>query len=166
MNVLLIPPLVSSIFAITLGLFVCVKHIRSSINSVFALLCFETFHWQICWFISYFLTGASEKDLIIRIAFSSIIFIPFTYYHFAVLFLNLSFEKSYIKFGYAFGLLALILLWTSNMFIEGYREFWWGYYPKVGVLFSIYLMVVFFYITRALFLILMALLKNIINPKN
>ncbi|MBU0686681.1 MAG: hypothetical protein KKB81_02325 [Candidatus Margulisbacteria bacterium] len=165
MNSILITPLVGSIFALALGLFVLSRKIRSAINQTFALFCFETFHWQFCWLISYFFTSPIAKDLIIRIAFSVIIFIPFTFYHFAILFLNLSPRKKQVWFAYGFGAFFLILLWTSNMYIAGYRDFWWGYYPKVGPLFSIYLIGVFFFMLRALILTFGAM-KNEHNEIN
>jgi signal transduction histidine kinase len=157
MSIFAVPSLLASIFAFGLGLFVISKQYSSPTNRIFGLLCLETFHWQACWFLSYFLMGPIEKDLIIRIAFSVIIFIPFTYYHFAVLFLKLPTKKNYIYVGYLFGLIFLVLLWNSKLFIEGFRDFWWGYYPKEGVLFSVYLIVVFFFITRALVLIFKAM---------
>ena len=160
MNIFILPPLICSIFALGLGVFVLLKNMRSPINQILSLLCFETFHWQLCWFISYFLTGTSAKDLIIRIAFSVIIFIPFTYYHFAVLFLKLSPKTNYVKLSYLLGTFFLLFLWSSSLFIEGFRDFWWGYYPKAGFLFSVYLIVVFFFITRALVLILQAARKK------
>ena len=157
MSSLLITPLIGSIFALVLGFFVLSRKMGSAINQVFALFCFETFHWQICWLISYFLTGFTAKDFIVRIAFSVIVFIPFTYYHFAILFLKLSPRKKQVWFGYLFGAFFLVLVWTSDLFIAGYRDFWWGYYPKAGPLFSAYLVGVFFYMLRALILIFRAL---------
>ena len=89
MNIYLISPLFCSIA--TLGLFFLVffKNTRSPINQLFALLCIEVFYWQICWLVSYFLEGPMAMDIIVRIAFSIVVFIPFTYYHFVVLFLKL-----------------------------------------------------------------------------
>ncbi|MFH1347465.1 MAG: ATP-binding protein [Candidatus Margulisiibacteriota bacterium] len=165
MNILLITPLIGAIFALALGLFVLSKKANSPLNQTFALFCVETFHWQFCWLISYFLVALTAKDLIVRIAFSVIIFIPFTYYHFAILFLNLSPKKKQVWAAYLFGALFLIVLWTSDLFIAGYRDFWWGYYPRVGPLFSVYLFGVFFYMIRALILIFKALFdeQNAIN---
>ncbi len=157
MNIYWITPIIGVVFALLLGLFVLSKKIHSPLHQVFALFCLETFYWQLCWFISYFLHAPTTKDFIIRMAFSVIVFIPFTYYHFAILFLNLSPKKYHVKFGYLFASFFLILLWTSNVFLAGYRTFWWGYYPKVGSIFSFYLVGVFVYMIGALILMLKAL---------
>src|SRR3989339_495876 len=154
MNIyLLIIPFVGTVIALLLGFFVLAKKVSLPINQVFALFCFETSFWQFCWFFSYFLNSHTEKDLIVRIAFSVIVFIPFTYYHFALIFLDLSPRQNYTPIAYLYGVIFFVLIWNSNLFIAGYRDFWWGYYPKVGVIFFLYLIGVFSFMARAIFLI-------------
>ncbi|MCX5751915.1 MAG: ATP-binding protein [Candidatus Saganbacteria bacterium] len=163
-NIFSIFPLIAAVFALFLGSFVLFKNSKSSLNKVFALLCFETAYWQICWFLSYLFPTPLAKDLLSRIAFSVIIFIPFTYYQVALLFLKNNDKRNYVFLGYLFGLIFLVLTWTSNLFIAGYRDFGWGSYPKAGLVFSVYLAGVLFFITRALFLILKPLLKKEFSP--
>jgi len=154
MNIyLLIIPFVGTVIALLLGFFVLAKKVSLPINQVFALFCFETSFWQFCWFFSYFLNSHTEKDLIVRIAFSVIVFIPFTYYHFALIFLDLSPRQNYVFIAYLYGVIFFVLTWNSNLFIAGYRDFWWGYYPKVGTIFPLYLFGVFSFMARGIFLI-------------
>src|SRR3989339_1107131 len=157
MSIYSIPALLTSFFTLGLGFIVFLKNQHSPINKLFALLCFETLYWQICWFISYFFNNPLARELIVRIAFSVIVFIPFTYYHFTIVFLNIKSQKVKIFFSYLFGAIFLLLIWTSNIFIAGYRDFWWGYYPKAGGFFAIYLVGVFFFMFEALRLIKNAL---------
>lgn len=142
MSTYAILPLVCAILAFALGFFVFLKNPKSSINRSFGLLCFETFWWQTCWFISYYLTTDAQKDIIIRIAWTLIIFLPFTHYHFTVRFLNLRKESIWIRRFYFLCVFWLIVLWTSKFFIAGYRQFPWGYYTKAGPLHPIYLIFV------------------------
>lgn len=129
------------------------RNFKSPINRSFALLCFETTHWQICWFISYYFTTPAQKDFIVRLAFMVILFVPFTYYHFIVQFLRVKKEILWSKVFYFISLIWLILIWTTKWFIVGYQQFWWGYYPKAGFLYLFYLGIAAIAIVRTLILL-------------
>lgn len=148
-----ISPFFCAIFAFLLGILVLLKNFKSPINRSFALLCFETTHWQICWFISYYFTTSAQKDFIVRLAFMVILFVPFTYYHFIVQFLRVKKEILWSKVFYFISSIWLILIWTTKWFIVGYQQFWWGYYPKAGFLYSFYLGIVAIAIVRTLILL-------------
>ncbi|MFC1571300.1 histidine kinase N-terminal 7TM domain-containing protein [Candidatus Margulisiibacteriota bacterium] len=153
LNPYILPPLFCALFALGMTLFVFLKNPRSPINQIFSLLCIETFFWQVCWLVSYFLAGPLAWDLIIRVAWTIVVFIPFTYYHFAIVFLNLPAEKKWVKLAYVFGAIFMVLIWSSDLFIAGYQEFWWGYYTRGGLLFTLYLAGVFWCMLRTLFLV-------------
>jgi len=142
MNPYAISPLLCAVLALLLGGFVLSKNLKSSVNRSFALLCFETFWWQACWFAIYYAGTDVQKDLIARAGYSLILFVPFTYYHFVVQFLRLKREMVRVRLFYFVGLFWLILLWTTNIFIAGHNEFSWGAYGKAGSLHPIYLIFV------------------------
>ena len=142
MNPYAISPLLCAVFALLLGGFVLSKNLKSSVNRSFALLCFETFWWQACWFAIYYAGADAQKDLIVRAGYSLILFVPFTYYHFVVQFLRLKKEMGRVRRFYLIGIFWLILLWTTNIFIAGHNEFNWGTYGKAGSVHPIYLIFV------------------------
>ena len=107
-STLLMTPAVGMVIALILGVFVISNKPSQKINQVFSLLCFETFIWQLCWFVSYFITGPHLKDLVVRIAFSDVVFIPFTYYHFTIIFLGASTQKNRAWSAYSFATIFLI----------------------------------------------------------
>lgn len=139
MNPYAISPLVCAVFALLLGSFVLSKNPRSSVNRSFALLCLETFWWQACWFTIYYAGTDAQKDLIVRVGYSLILFLPFTYYHFVVEFLHLKREMVWVRRFYFVGIFWLFLLWASKIFIAGHNEFTWGTYGKAGLLHPLYL---------------------------
>ena len=155
---LFIPPSLGVIISLVLGIFVLSRNYRSPINRSFSYLCFGTAYWQICWLISYFLANHAQKILICKIAYMLAALIPFFYYHYAVQFIRLTSEMKWVKVGYGVTGLFLILLWATDLFIEGYQNFSWGIYPRVGLLHPIYLFVVFISMIRALIL-----LKHAVN---
>jgi len=150
MSVYAISPLVCAIIALVLGVFVFLKNLRSPINRAFALLCFETFWWQACWFATYFLRTATQLDVCAKIAYSLILFLPFTYYHFAAQFLDLKREMVWVRRFYFVGFFWLILLWSTDLFVAGYHHFDWGHYARARLLHPIYLIFVAVVIVRTM----------------
>ena len=157
MAFLALPPFLSAIIALSLGCFILLKKPRTPVKRTFALLCFETFYWHACWFISYFLHTPTAKDSIVRLAWTIITFIPVTYYEFAVEFLGIERERKLIRILYVLAALFLVPLWTTNLFIAGAKDFWFGYYPRVGPLHSLYLLMLFGFLVRAVMLLMGAL---------
>lgn len=142
MNPYAILPLLCAVFSLLLGSFVLLKNPKSSVNRSFALLCFETFWWQVCWFTIYYAGTDPQKDLIVKVGYSLILFIPFTYYHFVVQFLDLKREMVWVRRFYFVGIFWLFLLWATKIFIAGHNEFNWGTYGRAGSLHPIYLIFV------------------------
>lgn len=153
MIVYAISPLFCAIFAFTLGFFVLFKSPTLPTNRSYALLCIETFCWQFLWFLSYNLLKDVPKDMMAKMAYSTILFLPFSHYHFVVRLLNLEKKIIWIKAFYSIAIFWLILLWSSNLFIDGYNLFYWGYYAKAGVLHPLYLLIVIFVLASTIFLL-------------
>jgi len=150
MSLYAISPLVCAIIALVLGVLVFLKNLRSPINRAFALLCFETFWWQACWFATYFLRTPTQLDVCAKIAYSLILFLPFTYYHFAVQFLGLKREMVWVRRFYFVGFFWLILLWSTDFFVAGYHHFDWGHYARARLLHPVYLIFVAVVIVRTM----------------
>ncbi len=154
MNLFLIPPALCAIVSFAIGAFVLTRNFRSPVYRAFALFCWETTWWQVCWFSTYFFNDPTHKDLIMRTAYMSITLLPVTYYHYAVRLLGKKEEWPLVKGGYLVGLFVLMpLLWTTNLYIAGYIDHWWGYYTKVGILHPIYLVGSLTIIVRTLFIL-------------
>lgn len=140
MNPLLIPPSACAVVSFALGAFVLSKDPRSIVHRVFAFFCWETTWWQVCWFATYFCDDPVRKDLIMRIAYIIITVLPVTYYHYAVRFLGKDDEWPLVRLGYVVAIaIFLPLLWTTDWYIAGHIDHWWGYYPRVGALHPVYL---------------------------
>jgi hypothetical protein len=144
-----LPSVLSALVALTLGWFVAAHRDGSAVRKCFSFMCFQTLNWQLCWFASYFLYSEAGRQLIVKLAFSSIVFLPFTYYHFIVLYLKQWDRWRSMVIGlYLFALIFLGLLWLSDIFISGYYKFGWGIYGKAGVLHPVYVIVTAFAIVH------------------
>jgi putative two-component system response regulator len=132
-------PLFSSILYLCLGMTVYFLS-RGSLRTVFLRFCAITFHWQFLWFILFIQDSGASADLLCRIGYSGIIFLPVSCYEAAVRYLDL--PRRHVTFFYGLCLVFLVLLWTTDLFIRGARLQSFGYYPEAGVLHPVYLAMV------------------------
>ena len=79
-------------------------------------------------------TQPATSELLVRLGYLLIIFLPTSLYQLLAELSNSYQERFYINLSYAFsGFLAVVLL-TTDLFIAGYYQYFWGYYPKAGVI--------------------------------
>ncbi|MEI6288472.1 MAG: ATP-binding protein [bacterium] len=159
MSIFSIPPLISSMLFLLLGVFVFLKNKKSVVNATFSLICLSTVWWQFTWFILFNTKDEFLASILVRVGYMGIILIPITFFHFFITFLdkNYRLDKYLLYFSYLFGLLFEISLWTSNYFISGYYKFFWGFYPKASILHPVYLLVLTIISLRILYLLLYSL---------
>ncbi len=134
-----VPPLIIAIIFLTMGAAVFFRAPRALANRIFALNCLTTIIWQGTWTVLFSITDPGLANLLVRIGYSGIIFIPFTFYHLVVTFTGLTRERWSVISLYAIGALFLVLLWTTKLFISGPAHFFWGYYPVAGILHPVFL---------------------------
>ncbi len=122
---------------------------KGKLRGAFLRFCYIIFHWQFSWFVLFSQHNSSYVDLICRIGYSGIIFLPIIFYETVVCYLNL--PRKYLAWFYypGFGLLAC--LWTTDLFIKGPYLLGFGYYPEAGPLHVVYLAMVLFLMVQVLF---------------
>jgi len=153
MNPYSLPPLISSILFLLIGGFCFLKNRKSLVNFTFALLCLATFWWQFSWFILFNTTSESLAVYIVKIGYTGIIFIPIVFFHFFVSFLKAKKDKWLVFLSYSLGLIFVLLLWTTNYFVNGFYKYYWGYYPRAGFLHPLHLAQLSILAIRALVLL-------------
>ncbi len=138
-------PLYSAILFLFLGITVYFIS-RSSVRKVFLRFCFITFYWQFSWVVLFLLNSREYSDLICRIGYSGIIFLPVSGYETVVHYLK--YPTRHIRFLYLICFGFLFSLWTTDLFIQGAHPYSFGYYPKGGILHLSYIVMVFFLIIK------------------
>lgn len=147
-------PLISALLFCILGLSCYLKNRTSKANISFAILCLTTVWWQGCWTILFNIKNPSIASILVKIGYSGIIFIPITYYHFTIEFLDRKTEKKLVMVSYIMGIFFLVTLWTTDYFIKGYHTYHWGYYPKASLILHLpYLLMLSLQASRILFLL-------------
>src|SRR5713226_32848 len=133
-----IPPLATGLLALILCLFVALRNPKSIVNLTFAGVCLLTTHWQGSWTLLFNIDDPSSALLLAKVGYSGIIFIPIVFFHFITKFTNGGDEKL-VGIFYALGVALLFSLWSSDLFIKGVYRYFWGFYPKAGLLHPFYL---------------------------
>lgn len=77
-------PLITAVLSLFLGAFILIKGRPLSKVLGFVLLCTTTTWWQGCWTILFNIKSEQIASYLVKIGYSGIIFIPFTFYHFVV----------------------------------------------------------------------------------
>jgi len=134
MNPYSFPPLICSIVAALLGLFIYFKNRKSFFNITFALLCLTTLCWQFSWFILFNTTQEKLASILVKIGYTGIIFMPISIFHFCIEFTEFIYKKITVYIIYSIGMFFLAALWLTRFFINGYYKYSWGYYPRANIL--------------------------------
>lgn len=135
----ILPAAVAFYFLIA-GTIVHFKFSNHRSHNAFIILCITTFAWQFTWAILFQTKDPSVADNLIKFGYLLIIFLPTSIYHFLIEISRSKTEIHYVYFSYAIaGLLAIILL-TTDLLISGHYEYFFGFYPKSGILHPIHVL--------------------------
>lgn len=134
-----IPPLFASLVFLALGTAVFFNRPRTGASVGYTIFAAATVWWQGCWTILFNTTNPTWAEILVRIGYSGIIFLPVAYYHFSMEYVQPGVHRRAIRWNYGIGLLFLLSLWTTPFFIRGYYTYSWGFYPKAGFLHLVFL---------------------------
>lgn len=132
-------PLFSAILFLCLGISVYFLS-KGRLRGVFLRFCYIIFHWQFSWFVLFSLNDSHYSDLICKIGYSGIIFLPITFYETVISYLKLS--PRFLVWFYGISSGFLVSLWTTDLFIQGAYAQTFGPYPQAGILHRAYLLMV------------------------
>jgi signal transduction histidine kinase len=162
MNPLSLPPILSSILFLALGVFIYFQDKKSKINFTFLLVCVATFWWQFSWFVLFNTYSALVANIIVKIGYVGIIILPVTFLHFFLYFLGKTdiFNKVILYLSYLIALFfEFELICTPNL-INSYYSFFWGFYPKAGQLHPFFLVFLGSLALRIIYLSLIGIKKE------
>jgi two-component system, NtrC family, sensor kinase len=135
-----VPPLITAILSFGLGIFILLRNRESKLNWTFASWCFLTTYWQTCWTVLFNVHNVQTADLLARLGYSGIIFIPIVFFHFVIEFTKSARGRFFSYAFYVLGGIFFICTWQTSYFVGGVYHYPWGYYPLAGVLHLVYLL--------------------------
>lgn len=129
----LLPALVSGLF-LGYGLYVLSSRGFNRISLSFLALCVGTASWQGVWAVLFQTPDPQLADRLIRAGYLVIIFLPTCLYHFVVEVLGVRGEQRWLRASYAAAVVLAVLNLTSDLFVAGHHQYFFGFYPKAGPL--------------------------------
>lgn len=148
----LLPAVVSLLF-LCYGAYVLHSRGVSRISLTFFLLCSTTFCWQFTWAILFQMDDERAALSLAKLGYLMILFLPTTLYHFIAELTAQRGERRWVALSYAVaGVLGLLLL-TSDWLVAGLYRYFFGFYPRAGLLHPLHLLQTGLVVGRGLWLL-------------
>ncbi len=131
--------LINGITSVVLGWFILRRRFHSKISIVFALVCFVMAIWSFGYFF-WMMSDSYEMALFwVRVLMAGAIFIPVTFLHFIILFLEIDKFEKWMKWLYLFFFGFLILNFTPWFIKDLEPVSFLTYWPRAGMAFHLFL---------------------------
>lgn len=145
----ILPAIVSFLF-LTYGMYVTYMIGINRITAAFLILCVTTFVWQAAWAVLFQVTDPNTADTLIKIGWLLILFLPTSLYHFLTEIAQKPQELHLVYFSYGFSALLSVVLLATDLVIAGHYDYFFGYYPKAGLLHPAHVLQTCLVVTRGL----------------
>lgn len=147
----LLPALVASIF-LGYGVFVACTQGFTRVGTSFFVLCMTSTVWQGTWAVLFQVRDPHLAMFLVKLGYLLILFLPTSLYHLLTEISLKENERRFVYLSYAVaGALALILL-SGNYFVNGYYSYFFGLYPKAGLLHPLHVLQTVIVVNRGLYI--------------
>ena len=152
-------PLITAFLFLIQGIFVFLYgKSNKPIRLGFLLNSCVTFWWQFSWFFLFNTSDITLGRTIANFGYVGIALIPATFFHYFYAFLSPKTYWKRAKWVYLIGFIFILFI-PSNFFINGVNSFYWGYYPKAGLIHPIFLIYLFTIMAICVYKLLMKGMK-------
>jgi two-component system, CAI-1 autoinducer sensor kinase/phosphatase CqsS len=148
----LLPALVSGLF-FSYGVYVLIAKGITRLSAIFFLHCLTTCFWQGIWAVLFQTHDPQLAGFLVKIGYAFIIFLPTTLYHFFTEISERQKEHRWVYLSYGLAVVLVVFDLASNLFVDGYYVYFWGYYPKAGILHPLHLLQTAAIVCRGLYII-------------
>ena len=146
-------PAAVALYFLIAGLVVTFKFRRHRSHFAFIALCATTFVWQFTWAVLFQVNDPALADVLIKIGYLLIAFLPSSIYHFLVEIANTHSERKFVYISYIIaGIFSVFIIFT-DMFVSGHYSYFFGLYPKAGFLHPLHVVQTIIVTMRGLYLI-------------
>lgn len=144
-------PAIISILFLSYGFYALARRGLTRISGSFFLLCITTFFWQATWAVLFQTLDPVFALFLVKFGYFFILFLPSSLYHFLIEISGQHEERRYVYYSYALASVLAGFLLLSDLFVAGYYQYFWGFYPKAGLLHPIHLLQTFVVVSRGLY---------------
>jgi len=129
----ILPAFVSAQF-FGFGMYVLLTEGITRLSVPFALMCATTFIWQGSWAFLFEISGLELSGVLVKLGYLFILFLPTTFYHFVTEVTARRGERPFLIASYSVSLVLAVLLVFTTLVVNGYGTFFFGKYPRAGLL--------------------------------
>ncbi|MBV8633900.1 MAG: hypothetical protein JO002_05370, partial [Burkholderiaceae bacterium] len=147
----LLPALVASIF-LGYGVFVACTQGFTRIGTSFFVLCITSAIWQGTWAILFQVHDPAMAMFLVKQGYLLILFLPTSLYHFLTEVSLRTGERRYVYFSYGMAACLALVLLFSHYFVSGYYSYFFGFYPKAGLLHPLHVLQTVLVVNRGLYI--------------
>lgn len=148
----LLPSIVAILF-LAYGVYVLAAKGFSRVTGSFFLLCLTTFFWQAIWAVLFQIKNDPALALLLaKSGYLLIIFLPTSLYHFLTEISGLHKDRRWVYASYVFAAVLGAFNLFSNWFVDGTYSYFFGSYPKAGLLHPLHVLQTMVVVNRGLYL--------------
>ncbi|MEM4988112.1 ATP-binding protein [Collimonas sp. H4R21] len=147
----LLPALVASVF-LGYGLYVLCTQGFTRIGISFSALCIISAFWQGTWAVLFQVHTPGLAMFLIKFGYLLILFLPTSLYHFLTEVSDRAKERHLVYLSYGIASVLALFLVGGDLFISGFYQYFWGYYPKAGLLHPIHVLQTVVVVNRGLYI--------------
>lgn len=148
----LLPAAVSLLF-LCYGLYVLHSRGVNRISATLFMLCMATFCWQLVWAALFQLHDEHAALTLVKLGYLVVLFLPSTLYHFVSELTARRGERRWIDLSYLIAGLLGVALMNSDLLVDGLYPYFFGFYPKAGMLHPLHVLQTFIVVGRSLWLL-------------
>jgi len=160
MNYYSIPSFITSLVLFAMGFIIYLKGKKNNLNRIFFGLSASVSTWLFFMSLAYNVRDLSTAELLARICYVGIVFIPVTTFHFVVEFLKVNIRRYILAFIYIAGVLFGLSMLSNNLFVNGLYNYSWGIYPKAGRFHPLFLAFLFVQATALIIMLVINYVKQ------
>ncbi|MFA5116434.1 MAG: SpoIIE family protein phosphatase [Candidatus Omnitrophota bacterium] len=135
-----IPNFIVGALFILLGIFVFTKNPKGVPNRIFFFLACTSTLWQIMYGIAFNISDERTAYWLLKVGYIGVTFIAATICHYAFIVCKVEKKlRTYIKITYILGGVFALLIIATPLVIVSVTKYFWGYYPKAGLLHPLFL---------------------------
>jgi hypothetical protein len=146
-----LPAIVSALF-LGYGLYVVAEKGFSRVTTSFFILCITTSFWQGLWAVLFQVRDPVLASILVKAGYLLILFLPTSLYWFLAEISERPGERRWVTASYAVATVLGIFDVSTSLFVDGYYHFFFGYYPKAGLLHPLHVLQTVVVVNRGLYI--------------
>ena len=146
-----LPAFVAALF-LGYGLYVVSEKGFNRVSTSFFVLCITTFFWQATWAVLFQVKDPELARALIKFGYLLILFLPTSLYQFLAEISQRYTEQRWVRASYAFAGVLGVFDIGSSLFVDGYYHYFFGYYPKAGLLHPLHVLQTVVVVNRGLYI--------------